>query len=102
MLRISTPSGSELLHATARHTVASHTAAWTVALRARGSILIPPTLTAESARRCKGFPRGVVSFRARWDKDDLMSSHTPASPSQPPAKPTQAPGTGATSKEPAV
>ena len=31
-----------------------------------------------------------------------MSSHTPASPGQPPAKPTQAPSAGAKSKEPAV
>jgi uncharacterized integral membrane protein len=31
-----------------------------------------------------------------------MSSQTPASPGQPPAKPTPAPGTGAKPKEPAV
>jgi uncharacterized integral membrane protein len=52
--------------------------------------------------RCKGFLRGLVSFRAEWDKDDTMSSHTPASPGQPPAKPTPAPSPGAKSKEPAV
>ncbi len=31
-----------------------------------------------------------------------MSSHTPASPDQPPAKPAQAPKPGATPKEPAI
>ncbi len=46
--------------------------------------------------------RGLFSFCAGWDKDGTMSSHTPASPSQPPPKPAQAPKTGAKPKEPAV
>ena len=41
MLRVSGPSGSELLQDATRHTVASHTAAKRVARRTRGGILIP-------------------------------------------------------------
>jgi uncharacterized integral membrane protein len=102
MLRVSGPSGSELLQDATRHIVASQTAADRVVLRARGSILIPQTLTAESTRRRKAFLRGFVSFRAGWDKDDTMTSNTPASPGERPAKPAQAPKSGATSPEPAI
>jgi uncharacterized integral membrane protein len=102
MLRVCGPNGSELLQDATRLIVASHTAAWTIALCTRGRILIPPTLTSETTRRCKGFLRGLVSFCAGWDKDDTMSSDTPVSPSEPPLEPTQAPSTGAKSKEPPV
>jgi uncharacterized integral membrane protein len=60
------------------------------------------TLTAETTRRCKGFLRGLVSFRIEWDKDDNMSSDTPASPGQPSGEAAQAPSTGAKPKEPAL
>src|ERR1700739_4774995 len=90
-LRISAPSGSELLQAAATHTVVSHTAAWTVARCTRGSILIPTTLMEET-----------VSFCLGWDKDDTMSSDTPASPSQPQPKPAQPPEKGAKPAEPAI
>jgi uncharacterized integral membrane protein len=44
----------------------------------------------------------VVSFRAGWDEDVIMSSHTPASPGQPPPKPAKASRPDATPKEPAI
>ena len=88
-LRVCAPSGSALLHDVATHAVANHTAAHTVARCGRD-----PSVP--------GF-RCSVSFRAGWDKDVTMSSNTPASPDQPPAKkPAPPPKPGAKREEPAI
>jgi uncharacterized integral membrane protein len=50
----------------------------------------------------KGFLLGLVSFRAKWDKHDIMSSQTPASPTDPTPKPAPAGKDSAKSAEPAV
>ncbi len=63
-LRVSAPSGSELLQPAIRHTVASHTTARKVARRARGSILITPTLTAEPPPRARPEGSSRVVFWA--------------------------------------
>lgn len=46
--------------------------------------------------------RRLVSFRAEWDKDVTMSSHTPASPDLPPPTPAKPLKPGATPRDPAV